>query len=233
MKKLTMIFALMLMLATAFAAPVATVKDTLAVPVPTDEVEAFSDTTSVDTVAAGSSWSGEQDEEDEWEEEWNGSGRHGLWHVSYSLSDFGVDIDDLIGMVFALCVLSIIFLLAPVIIIGLILYFVYKNRKDKMRLMEAAIKDGRQIPLDVLGTPHPNTNILWDKGIKQIFLGAGLAILLWIVLGKLGLAIGALVALIGCGNVVIAHNAKERQKKQELYDKMFNKQNHGDESQQQ
>lgn len=233
MKKLTMIFALMLTLATAFAAPVATVKDTLAAPVPTDEVEAFSDTTSVDTVAAGSSWSGEQDEEDEWEEEWNGSGRHGLWHVSYSLSDLGVDFGDIMGMAFVLCILIIICLLFPVAVIGLILYFVYKNRKDKMRLMEAAIKDGRQIPLDVLGTPHPNNNTLWDKGIKQIFLGAGLAILLWIILGKLGLAIGALVALIGCGNVVIAHNAKERQKKQELYDKMFNKQKHSDESQQQ
>ena len=233
MKKLTMIFALMLTLATAFAAPVATVKDTLAVPVPTDEVEAFSDTTSIDTTTAGSSQSGEQDEEDEWEEEWNGSNHHGLWSVSYSLSDLGIDFGDIMGMMFVLGLCAIIFLLAPVIIIGLILYFVYKNRKDKMRLMEAAIKDGRQIPLDVLGTPYPHHNSLWDKGIKQIFLGAGLAILLWIVLGKLGLAIGALVALIGCGNVVIAHNAKERQKKQELYDKMFNKQNHGDESQQQ
>ena len=232
MKKLTMIFALMLTLATAFAAPVITVQDTLDVPVPTDEVEVFSDTTSIDSVAAGSAWSDEQGEEDEWEDEWGGSSHHGLWSVSYSLNDLGIDVDDIIGMAFALCVVAILFLLAPAIIIGLILYFVYKNRKDKMRLMEMAIKDGRQIPLDVLGTPYPNHNNLWDKGIKQIFLGVGLAILLWVIFGKLGLAIGALVALIGCGNVVIAHNAKERQKKQDMYDRMFNQQKHSNESQQ-
>jgi len=183
----------------------------------TDEVEAFSDTTSIDSVQAGVAdpWDDFNDDWDDWEEADANSIMNGIGISGDGLA--GV----LGGMLTVAAILFIIFVLAPVALVGIILYFVYKNRKERMRLMEAALKSGKQIPLDVTGTPYMRNDQLWNKGIKQLFLGLGLAILLWVVLSKLGLAIGALIALIGCGNLVIAHNYKQKQKEKELNDRIF------------
>jgi len=179
-----------------------------------DEVEVFSDTTSIDSVALDDAFP--FDDEEDWEE-WSSSDTQSL------VKQLGVDVDGLVGMLYVIIILIIIFILAPVALIGLILYFIYKNRKDKMRLMEMAIKNGKQIPVDAIATPSSHTNDIWNKGIKQMFLGAGLAFLLWFPLGKFGMAIGALILLIGCGNMVIGHNARQKQKEQEMHDKMFGK----------
>lgn len=203
-------FALMLMAAPA-TDTVAT--DTARV----DEVEVFSDTTSLDsaTIDTAATARGVDPWDDEWEQAFDNGG-------SFTLEGLNIDGDDVVGVFMIICVCFIIFLLAPVAIIALILYFVYKNRKDKMRMMEMAMRRGKQIPFDVMGTPHPKVDDLWNKAIKQMFLGAGLGILLWVPFGKLGLAIGALILLIGCGNLVIAHNAKRRQEQQEMHDRIFN-----------
>lgn len=186
-----------------------------------DEVEVFSDTTDVDSTAMGmpgGAWDDWDDPfDDNWDDDWNSdSGFH--------IRNFGLDGDDIMGMFFVICVLFLLFVLSPVAVIGLILYFVYKNRKERTRMMEMALKNGKKIPLDVLGNPVMQNDALWSKGIKQVFLGAGLGILLWIVIGKLGLGIGALILLIGCGNLVIAHHAKSRQREKEMHD-IFNKHN--------
>ena len=49
-----------------------------------------------------------------------------------------------------------------------------------------------------------------------------MAILLWVILDKLGLAIGALILLLGCGNMVIASQERKKQKERDLYNRMFN-----------
>lgn len=193
-----------------------------------DEVEVFSDTTSTDSAnvaGQGDAWDDWQDPwDDDWDDEWTNGG---------SIFKMGsLEMDDVAGMFFVVCVCCIIFVLAPVALIGIILYFVYKNRKEKTRMMEMALKSGKRIPMDVMGTPQPQTDVLWNKGIKQIFLGAGLGFLLWIPIGKLGLAIGALILLIGCGNVVIAHHEKRKQKEQELHDRIFNRPSSSDEPEQ-
>jgi Flp pilus assembly protein TadB len=141
------------------------------------------------------------------------------------MSEIGVDGGDIMGMFFVIVVLIIIFILAPVGLIGIILFFVYKSRKQKMRMMEMAMKSGKQIPVEAVSTPIQKGEDVWFKGIKQIFLGAGIAFLLWVIIGKLGLAIGALITLIGCGNMVIGYGAKQKQKEQELHDRMFNRSN--------
>lgn len=209
MKKILMvlILALTTMAVSAKMQPKAVQNDT------TDEVEVFSDTTSVDSAVDADAWDMDEDDMDNW----SSSDTHSL------IDQIGVDVNDLFGMLFVIIVLMIMFVLAPVGLIGLILYFIYKNRKDRMRLMEMAIKNGKQIPVDALGKPSSYTSEIWNKGVKQIFLGAGLAFLLWFPLGKFGIAIGALILLIGCGNMVIGYNAKQKQKDQEMNDKMFGK----------
>jgi hypothetical protein len=173
-----------------------------------DELEAFSDTTST-SGAVASPWDNWPDDEENWET------------ASIDSIFDGFDFGTLSGMFFALSVLLIIFVLAPIALIGIILYFAYKSRKQRMRLAEMAMQSGQQIPTDVMGGPVLTNDALWNKGIRQVFLGAGLAFLLWIPIGKLGLAIGCLILLMGCGNLVIAHKTRQKMEEKEMYERMF------------
>lgn len=177
-----------------------------------DEVEAFSDTTATDSSASVGFPVVDEDDWDDWEEA----------DVNTIMGGLGIDGGDIANMFVVLCVLSILFILLPIVIIGLVLYFVHKNRKDKLRLAEMAMRNGKPIPVDVMGNLTPTADALWNKGIKQMFLGAGVAILLWVILDKLGLAIGALILLLGCGNMVIASQERKKQKERDLYNRMFN-----------
>lgn len=175
----------------------------------TDELEAYSDTT--DTAAAVvNPWDSWPDDQEEWE----------TVNLHSVLGNFDIN-EGLSGMLFVLCVLMVLFVLAPVALIGIILFFAYKSRKQRMRLAEMAMQSGQKIPTDVMGGPMPTNDALWNKGIRQVFLGAGLAFLLWIPLGKLGLAIGALILLIGCGNLVIARQTRQKMQQKEMYDRMY------------
>ena len=214
MKRIILATALVLTLTAAVAAPqqdTATVDTTTQV----DEVEAFSDTTTVDTTTTASVVGNTQNP---WDQDWD---EFDVRNSSSFLESVGIEMSDLTGMFFVLAILFLLFILAPVAIIGLILYFIYKNRKDRMRLAEMAMKSGKAIPLDVMGSPIGSTDALWNKGIKQLFLGAGLAILLWMFIGKIGFGIGALVMLLGCGNLVIAHQERQKQSQKEMFDNFF------------
>ena len=207
---LAFVFALQVSASTALAAP----KDTV------NQVEAYSDTTSLDSAmnAAMGNW----DDPDDWDDDWD------EWENANSTSlveKMGIGdgmAEGLAGMVFAVVVLFIIFILSPVALIGIILFFVYKNRKQKMKLMEMAIKSGNTIPLETMAPSPTRNDYLWNKGIKQIFTGVGLAILLYVIIGNLGLAIGAFIAILGIGNMAIGHNAMQKRKEQELYDQYVN-----------
>lgn len=175
--------------------------DSLSVP----ELIASSDTTSeIDTLAA--SRVTVTDDDETVEVDWN------VKDAKSMMEELGMEDDVFEGAFFVLSILLILFVIAPVAVIGLILYFIHKNRKEKMRIIEMAIKNGTPIPSNAFGTPIVSSLDVWNKGIKQMFLGAGLAFLLWIPLGKLGLAIGTLILLIGCGNMVIGYNARKKQK---------------------
>jgi Flp pilus assembly protein TadB len=179
------------------------------------QIEAYSDTTSADSAMFDDDFPFD-DEDDAWD-------RMSSSDTKSLMNDIGVDGGDIMGMFFVIVVLIIIFILAPVGLIGIILFFVYKSRKQKMRMMEMAMKSGKQIPVEAVGMPSQKGEDVWNKGVKQIFLGAGVGLLLWVIIGKLGMAIGVLITLIGIGNMAIGYGAKQKQKEQELHDRMFNK----------
>ena len=209
MKKILMALAMMFALqATSMAAPKAP-KDSV------DEVVVYSDTTTSES-AYDDEWNWDEDEDVD-------------YNYSGSFSDFvGADeglVEALGGVLVFFLVLILIFIVAPIALIGLILYFVYKSRKDKMRLMEMAVKNGKPLPPHIVSPIANRDDYLWNKGIKQMFLGVGLAILLYFILGKFGIAIGALILLIGCGNLVIGYNARQKRQEQALHDQLFNQNN--------
>ena len=117
-------------------------------------------------------------------------------------------------LVDVLLVLLILFVLAPVFIIGLILFFVYKNRKQRMKLAEMAIKNGQPIPSELVDSQKTMEGDLRAKGIRQTFLGIGLTCFLGWVVGDIGAGIGILVLCIGLGNLLIARNAQKKRDEQ-------------------
>ena len=160
-----------------------------------DAIEAFSDTTAV-----------AKDAEDD---------QYVTRSVTYSSRDAQElkEVMETMGGFFgpwvAVSIVSIIviFLLAPLLIIFVVFYFVNKNRKERYKLAQMAIQNGQPIPDEVLKGQTPNTKEEYNEytaGLRQIFLGIGLAIFLGIVAGKIGFGIGALVFCIGLGKVVIA-----------------------------
>lgn len=120
-----------------------------------------------------------------------------------------VGIEGMAGMVFALIVLVIIFILSPLVILGVVLFFVFRNRKQKMKLAEMAMKQGQPIPDQLLVDHKETDDELWQKGLRQTFLGVGLLAFFGYVGSTLGIGIGILVTVIGLGKLAIVKTSKK------------------------
>ena len=186
-----------------------------------DAIEAFSDTTATNNANA--------DDND------NQSGyRH---HVVYEGEDaervvsgiFG-DMDGAAFMGLLIPILAIVCVgfLLPVILVLLVFYFINRNRKEKYRLAEMAIKNGQPIPDALLKDAKSDD---WDStsynaGIRQMFTGVGLAIFLGIVAGEVGFGIGALVFFIGLGKWYIARQDRNNRDNNQTFNNNQNIQNY-------
>ena len=114
------------------------------------------------------------------------------------------------SLAFSVVVFVIVFLLSPLLIIFVIFYFVNKNRKQRMKLAQMAMEKGQPIPESLLERPKENVSDEYQKGLRQCFVGIGLAIFLGYAAGQIGFGIGALVFFIGLGKVVAAKSASKR-----------------------
>ena len=176
-------------------------------------IEAFSDTTTSDTAKSGkakvtittstSPWSTNTTTY-EMDDDSFGS------MISHAFGDMRGK--DIAGMFFVLCVLIILFVLAPVLIIIALFYFINKNRKEKMRLAQMAMQQGQPIPDGLLKDKEVGyDNNDYQRGMRQCFVGVGLMIFLGFAAGTVGFGIGALVFCIGLGKVFAGKTAQRRQ----------------------
>ena len=117
--------------------------------------------------------------------------------------------DEEFGAKFTITICFIVFVLAPISIIGLIFYFIRQSRKDKIRLAELAAQNGQPIPTDLLRSAK-NSNANYAPGVRQCCLGIGLAIFLGIIMDELGFGIGALVFFIGLGKIISVYLTKDK-----------------------
>ena len=186
-----------------------------------DAVEAYSDTTDV---------------ADDAEDDKYITYRRGTTYSSSDAEELREVLDSVgsfLGPTMALGIVAlvIIFLLAPLLIIIAIFYFVNKNRREKYRLAEMAIKNGQPIPDELL--KEQKTKDDWERndyaaGMRQLFLGIGLAIFLGYAAGKIGFGIGALIFFIGLGKVIIARKSGEMGNKFQSDNYSSNSNNHSD-----
>ena len=163
-----------------------------------DAIEAFSDTTAV------SSTSDAADESEQHVIQYANDDARGILHEIFS----GLDDTAIAGMIFAAFVLFLLFVLAPILIICAVFYFINRNRKDRIKLAQMAMEKGQPIPEDLLKEKVHNVDGAdYQTGLRQMFTGVGLAIFLGIVVGDIGFGIGALVFFIGLGKWYIARQA--------------------------
>ena len=104
-------------------------------------------------------------------------------------------------------VLFILFVLFPIIIISMVVYFINRNRRQRYKLAEMAIEKGQPIPDHIFKEEAVENITDYQGGIRQMFTGVGLAIFLGIIIGEMGVGIGALVFFIGLGKWYIARQA--------------------------
>lgn len=174
-----------------------------------DAVSVYSDTTSTDTAVTihkgkvtvttpmGShSWDYDADDED----------FGNIVHNALS----NMDAKDVTGMFFVLGVLLILFVLAPVLIIIVLFYFINKNRKQKIKLAQMAMQQGQPIPDQLLEDKPIDNDDEYQKGMRQCFVGVGLMVFLGYAAGQVGFGIGALVFCIGLGKVFASRTARKK-----------------------
>ena len=190
-----------------------------------DATVAYSDTTSTD---------------DEWEDDNQPSAYRMQWESGNDKElEFAERIIDKVGgSITALVAISaIIFVLAPVILLIVILYFINRNRRDRIRLAEKCIEHGQPIPgtervvyrdaqpKEETRAPQSKASFLqrsdnytYDedlraKGIKHIAIGLGLMVCCLAFWNNdfIG-GIGFLVACFGGGQLFMAKKEKQAER---------------------
>lgn len=176
-------------------------------PVDTGGIDAYSDTTSIDT-AAGANMVGQR------------SSHSRSYRYDFSLDD----VSDPFGLVAVLtamgfggvvvAVLVVLFLLlvvlSPFILVAVILYLVFKRNNRRYKLIEKSIETGQPLPDDVRASLLDSKEVLWRKGVKNIFIGLGIAVLFFTLDIDELTGVGLFVALYGAGQAVIARTSARK-----------------------
>lgn len=99
----------------------------------------------------------------------------------------------------------------PAIIIFLVLNYRSKKRKERYQVIEKAIESGQPLPEEFVEKTKEEDDAIRVKGIKNIFLGLGLAIFFYAMSGAIFLAsIGLLIMFNGIGQLVIFYTRPRR-----------------------
>lgn len=170
-------------------------------------IVAYSDTTSIDTAGTSLPASVDNDFDDE-----------DVYVDNFPLNDlknmFGVGVGGTIVAILVILV-TLLIAIAPFLVVIFIVYLVFKNRRQRYELAEKAMSSGQQIPQELVRTDRQSDDYLWKKGIKNIFVGIGLAILFKCLGADPLTGIGWLVALYGVGQAVISKTSSSKRDKQD------------------
>ena len=98
----------------------------------------------------------------------------------------------LIAIIALLCVFGL-----PLIIVLALLFLIFRRRKSDSTINQPS------------ETPSVPDRALFNKGIKNVCLGVGLAVMLGIIMGDFGIGIGILIICIGIGELLVDYFAKK------------------------
>lgn len=116
------------------------------------------------------------------------------------------------GVLLAIVIVIFLFLLllSPFIIIALIIRYLIKRNNNRVAIAQQAMASGQPIPEAVKPVNKETDSFLWQKGIKNISLGAGLALFFYFLGASPLVGIGLLVACLGVGQIYIAKKSSQR-----------------------
>ena len=118
--------------------------------------------------------------------------------------------DDAPETIIALTAIVFVFGL-PALLLFIIFYFRYKNRKAKYQLAEKILASGQPLPPDFFN--EIGVKDLRSRGFSNLFLGLGLFIFLWAITGEFSVGcIGLLVLCIGLGQVTTYYTRERKNK---------------------
>lgn len=150
---------------------------------------------------------------------------HGTSDVAFDNDEqqYGIDVEGLLskqmdglmdgfkGFVLISIITVISIFALPAIIIFLVLNYRSKKRKERYQVIEKAIESGQPLPEEFVRETKVEDDNIRVKGIKNIFLGLGLAIFFYAMTDVLFLAcIGLLIMLNGIGQLVIYYTRPGR-----------------------
>lgn len=159
-----------------------------------EALEAYSDTTSNDTVATNDYESAP------------------TYHSKYSLGNYD-DPFDFLGSVFGkgaliffiilFSILGLLFIFAPLIAIFLIVRYLMRRHNDRIKLAEMAMEKGINVPESQRPIDKQSNEYLVKRGLRNAFLGAGLCAMFAFWGADFLAGIGALIIFYGIGQTVI------------------------------
>lgn len=212
MKQKLLIFVLMMTLGTmvvnaqpkhrhhAVATQTAVAADTTA----KDEIEAFSDTTSV---AEENSTVPRVYVDDDFDFVSDDFEHIPDWLVNFLGGSVGV-----VGGIFLILMLIIaVFLaLAPFIAIVLIMRYLIRRHNDRVMLAQKAMETGQPIPEELVSTDKQSDEYLRRRGIRNIWIGIGMGMMFGIWGADMLTGVGVLVLCYGIGQVMIARSSRKK-----------------------
>lgn len=100
----------------------------------------------------------------------------------------------------------------PIVLVIAILVYYYKKRQAKYRMAEKILESGQPLPKefsDIAPTASNNVN-LYNRGVKNVCIGAALTLFLYFLTDELGLAcIGLFVVANGVSQILTSRKQKE------------------------
>ena len=134
------------------------------------------------------------------------------YHSKYSLENYADPFDfigsvfgsGMLGVVVIFCVIfGLLFILAPLIVFILLIRYLVRRHNDRIKLAEMAMEKGINVPESDRPIDKQSDEYLVKRGLRNVFLGAGLcAMFSWWSVDFLA-GIGALIGFYGLGQTLI------------------------------
>lgn len=186
-------------------------------------IEAYSDTSSTAQPFDSTAYSSSDDVDDI-----NDSNRFDPSRFSDPFSWFAfLGTSGFVGIVITILLLGVVllFLFMPLIIVLLIIRYMVRRHNDRVRLAEKAMEQGQPLGESEMPLNKKSPDYLWRRGVRNVSIGAGLALFFWFLGADPLVGIGLLVACLGLGQMFMVrynYNSKFGRKKEESNDDFDN-----------
>ncbi|WP_337638769.1 DUF6249 domain-containing protein [Prevotella sp.] len=186
-------------------------------------IEAYSDTSSTAQPLDSTAYSTSDDADDI-----NDSNRFDPSRFSDPFSWFAfLGTSGFVGILLTILLLGVglLFLFMPLIIVLLIIRYLVRRHNDRVRLAEKAMEQGQPLGESEMPLNKKSPDYLWRRGVRNVSIGAGLALFFWFLGADPLVGIGLLVACLGVGQMFMVrynYDSKFKRKEEEQKDNYDN-----------